>query len=195
MGSSGANPTSSTDDQVVAQEGLDDLADAVVGEAAVEGLDEFGGGEVPDPVAASTAAWPRAIRVWLLPVPAGPMRVRFSLARDPFQGGEVGPGRGGMLLADRSNSSMVLSDGEAGLLAAQPGVAGVAGGDLGLDQGPQQLFGCPALGLRGDQQLGGDAAHAGELEPAQPVARGRRPAAAGVAAVISVPPPIGRSRR
>ena len=38
------------DDQVVAQQGVDDPADAVVGQAAVEGLDEVGGGEVADPV-------------------------------------------------------------------------------------------------------------------------------------------------
>ena len=39
------------DDEVVAEQVLDDPADGVVGQAAVEGLDEFGGGEVPDPVA------------------------------------------------------------------------------------------------------------------------------------------------
>ena len=38
------------DDQVVAQQGVDDPADGVVGQAAVEGLDELGGGEVADPV-------------------------------------------------------------------------------------------------------------------------------------------------
>ena len=38
------------DDQVVAQQGVDDLADGVVGQAAVEGLDQVGGGEVADPV-------------------------------------------------------------------------------------------------------------------------------------------------
>ncbi len=32
------------DDQVVAQLGVDDASDAVVGEAAVEGLDQVGGG-------------------------------------------------------------------------------------------------------------------------------------------------------
>jgi hypothetical protein len=30
---------------------------------------------------AATAAWPRAMRAWLLPVPAGPTRQRFSAAR------------------------------------------------------------------------------------------------------------------
>jgi hypothetical protein len=37
-------------DQIVAQQRIDHFADAVVGQAAVEGFDEFGGGEVADPV-------------------------------------------------------------------------------------------------------------------------------------------------
>ena len=36
------------DDQVDAQQGFDDLADGVVGQAPVEGFDEVGGGEVTD---------------------------------------------------------------------------------------------------------------------------------------------------
>jgi hypothetical protein len=36
---------------VVAQQGVDGLADGVVGQAAVEGLDELGGGQVAGPVA------------------------------------------------------------------------------------------------------------------------------------------------
>ncbi|MDP1821259.1 MAG: hypothetical protein Q8K58_15370 [Acidimicrobiales bacterium] len=39
------------DDQLSAEQLFDDAADAVVGEPAVEGLDELGGGEVADPVA------------------------------------------------------------------------------------------------------------------------------------------------
>ena len=38
------------DDQVVAQQAVDDLADAVVGQTAVEGVDEVGGAVVADPV-------------------------------------------------------------------------------------------------------------------------------------------------
>ena len=37
-------------DEIVAEQGVDDAADGVVGQAAVELLDEFGGGEVADPV-------------------------------------------------------------------------------------------------------------------------------------------------
>jgi hypothetical protein len=39
------------DDQVVAQQAVDEAADGVVGQSAVEGLDEVGGGVVPDAVA------------------------------------------------------------------------------------------------------------------------------------------------
>jgi hypothetical protein len=68
------------EDEVCLEDGFDDAADGVVGEAAVEGLDEFGGGEVADPSAASTAVWPRATRRWLWPVPAGRTSQRFSRA-------------------------------------------------------------------------------------------------------------------
>jgi hypothetical protein len=36
-------------EQVVAEQGLDDLPDAVVGQAPVEGVGQVGRGEVPDP--------------------------------------------------------------------------------------------------------------------------------------------------
>ena len=39
-----------SDDQLVAKQGVDDPADAVVGQSAVVGFDEFGGGQVPDAV-------------------------------------------------------------------------------------------------------------------------------------------------
>ena len=38
------------DDQVVAQQPVDDLSDAVVGHTAVEAVEELGGGVVADPV-------------------------------------------------------------------------------------------------------------------------------------------------
>ena len=51
------------DDEVRAEDVLDDAVGRVVGQAAVEGLDEVGGGEVADSVAASTAATPSATRL------------------------------------------------------------------------------------------------------------------------------------
>src|ERR1019366_9578684 len=44
----GGEPDLVDDDQVVAEQGVDDPSDAVVGQAAVEGLGELGGGEVAD---------------------------------------------------------------------------------------------------------------------------------------------------
>ena len=46
---------------------------------------------------------------------------------------------------------------ERGGLQPGAGVGGVAGADLGLDQGAQQFLGCPPLGLGGEQQLAGRA--------------------------------------
>ncbi len=89
---------------------------------------------------------------WLLPVPAGPIRVRFSLALIHSSEVRVGPGqrrdaaRGQVELRDR------LECREACLLAAQPGVAGVLSRDLDLDQRPQQLLRRPALRLGGGEQ-------------------------------------------
>ena len=47
----GGEPDLVDDDQVGAQDGLDDAADGVVGQAAVEGLHKLGSGEVADLVA------------------------------------------------------------------------------------------------------------------------------------------------
>ena len=81
MSSSGAKPSSSTDDQVVAEQGVDDPADGVVGQAPVEGFDEVGGGEVADPVAGVDGGDAEGESRWDLPVPAGPIRHTFSAAR------------------------------------------------------------------------------------------------------------------
>ena len=66
------------DDEVVAQEALDDPADRVVGEAAVERLDERGGRQIAHLPARTTAASPRPSRMCDLPVPAGPTSTTFS---------------------------------------------------------------------------------------------------------------------
>jgi hypothetical protein len=73
------------EDEVVAEQRVDDPSDAVVREAAVEGLDEVGGAEVADlvpaPMKGWTAATPTPTSRWHLPVPAFPMRQTFSAAR------------------------------------------------------------------------------------------------------------------
>ena len=88
---------------------------------------------------------------------------------DPFQAGEVVEG----WLRDRRACDVELVEGldhgEGGLPHAGAGVGFVAGGDLGFDQGAQELLGVPALRLGGDQQFWGEAAHRGHLQPFQPV--------------------------
>ena len=46
-----------------------------------------------------------------------------------------------------------------------PGVRRVPGGDLGLDEGAEELLGRPPLGFGGEEQLGGEAAHGSQPEP------------------------------
>ena len=70
--------------------------------------------------------------------------------------------------AARSKSPRVLVTGKAALPHPVPGVGLIPGRDLGFDQGAQELLGVPPLGAGGDQEFGGQAAHRGELEPAQP---------------------------
>ena len=78
-----------------------------------------------------------------------------------------------MAAVDRGHGAVELVEGlddrERRGLEPGAGVGGVPGGDLGLDQGAQQLLGCPPLGLRGAQQFRGEVTHRGQLEPAQPV--------------------------
>ena len=61
---------------------------------------------------------------------------------------------------------MVLMTGNAAALSRARVLEASREGDLGFDQGPQHLFGGPALGLGGEQQLRSELAHRGELEPA-----------------------------
>ena len=96
-----------------------------------------------------------------------PDQAQILPGRDPFQRGEVGEGG----LGDGGYAQVEFVQGlghrERGGFEAGPGVGGVAGADLGFDQDAQQLLGCPPLGFRGEQQLGGEAAHRGQLEPPQ----------------------------
>ena len=55
--------------QLVAQQTADDLADGVVGQAAVQRLDQIAGDDVADLQPRSTARTPQPTRAWLLPVP------------------------------------------------------------------------------------------------------------------------------
>ena len=166
MASSGAKPELVDDHEVVAEDGLDDPSDAVVGQAAVEGVDELGGGEVADPMSGVDRGVAERHEHVALAGAGGPDEDRVLRGADPLQRGQVVEGGRGIDEAATSNSSRRLATGK---LAADPGsgVGRVAAGDLRFDEGAQELLRRPALRLGGDQQLGGDAAHRGELQPAQ----------------------------
>jgi hypothetical protein len=86
-----------------------------------------------------------------LPVPARADQGEVLAAADPFQRGEVVERRS----RDRGDRDVELlerlRDGEPRGLAPVGDVGGVPGGDLGLDEGPQELFGAPTLGAGGDE--------------------------------------------
>ena len=174
MSSSGAKPEFVDQDQVVAEQGVDDPADGVVGQAAVEGLDEVGGGEVADPVAGVDGGDPECDEHVGL---AGARRARSGTRSRRH--GSIPGWRGSRTwpagIEEAAHVELVegLGHREPGRPASGAGVGGVAGGDLGLDQGAQQLLGGPALGLGGDQQLGGELGAS-------------RPASAGVSPVVEV---------
>ena len=161
------------DDQVVAEQGVDDLADGVVGQPAVEGFDEIGCGAVLHPVPGGDGGVPEGDQGVRFAGPGGPIKARFALCADPFQarsGSRTWPA--GSTTRRRRSSSMVLVTGNVGGLEPVGGVGGVPGGDLGLDQGAEHLFRGPALGLGGEQHLGGDAAgSAASLSRRSPAAR------------------------
>ena len=114
MSSSGAKPSSSTDDQVVAQQGVDDLADGVVGQAAVEGLDELGGGEVADPVPGVDGGDAERDQDVGLAGAGRPDQADVLRGPDPFQARRGSRrSRCGIEEAATSNSSRVLMTGNA----------------------------------------------------------------------------------
>ena len=157
------------DDQVVAEQGVDDAADGVVGQAAVEGLGQVGGGEVADLVPGLDGGDAEGDQDVALAGAGRADQAQVLGGGDPFQRGEVVQGgRRGWRRRSGPARRGSWSPGTRRFFMPGPGVGGVAGGDLGLDQGAQQLLGCPPLGLRGDQQLGGELPHRGELQPAQP---------------------------
>jgi hypothetical protein len=101
-------------------------------------------------------------------------QTQILVGTDPFEAGQVVERRAG----DRGGGDVELlegfGDGEGGGLEPVAGVGGVAGTDLGIDQGAQQLLRRPALGLGSDQQLRRQGAHRGQLEPPQPSMKVRR---------------------
>src|SRR5690606_5212684 len=146
-------------------EPLDEPPDAVVGESAIEGLDERRGGEVADPEAGPDRGLAEPEQDMAL-AGAGRADEDDVLARpDPLQRREVverrarDRGLGDGELVER------LGDREAGGPAAGPLVRLVAGGDLGLDERTEELVRRPALGSGRHEQLWRELADRAELEP------------------------------
>ena len=73
------------DDQIDAEQGFDDLADGVVGQAAVEGFDEVGGGEVTDLVPGVDRGDTEADQGVRLAGPGGSDNRQILLCPNPFQ--------------------------------------------------------------------------------------------------------------
>ena len=159
------------DDDLGAKDGVDDPTDGVVGQTAVERLDELGGGEVAHPPAGVDRRVAERHEQVALARPRRAEQTRVLLGRDPLEAGQVveRPARhrrGGLVeLLER------LAHREGRRLQPSTGVGHVARGDLGLDQGAQEVLWAPALRLGRDEQLRRELAHGGELQPAQ--ARGQ----------------------
>ena len=118
------------------QQRFDALADGVVREGAIEVFDEVGRGQVLDLEAGGDGGVPERDQGVGFTGPGRADHREVLLRADPLERGEVRPGRG----RDRGRGKVELldrlDDGEPGGLEPGSFVGGVAGGDLGLDQGP-----------------------------------------------------------
>ena len=85
----GGEPDFVDQDEVVAEQVLDDLPDAVVGQAAVEGVGEVGGGEVADPAPGVDGGDAEGDQDVAFPGAGRPDQAQVLRGGDPFQGGEV----------------------------------------------------------------------------------------------------------
>ena len=108
----GSEPDLVDEDEVSAQCLFDDSPDAVVGEAAVEGLDELGGGEVADPPAGVDRGVADGDEQVALAGPGRPDETQVLPRGDPFEAGEVVEVAALTDDALTSNSSRVLVTGK-----------------------------------------------------------------------------------
>jgi hypothetical protein len=123
------------DDEVVAQQGVDDASDGVVGHASVELLDELGGGEVADLVSGRDGGVAERDEQVGLARAGRPDQTKILLLGYPFEAAQVVK-RG---LGHRGHGDLELVQGlddrEPGPAQSVALVGLVAGGDLGLDEG------------------------------------------------------------
>ena len=113
----GCEPDLVADDQVVAEQGVDDPSAAVVGQAPVEGLDQLGGGEVADPVPGLHGGDAERDEQVALAGARRSDQAKVLPGGDPFQAGEVVEGGRVDRGQARSNSSRVLTTGNAAVLS------------------------------------------------------------------------------
>ena len=99
------------DDQVVAAHGFDGFADGVVGDGAVEVLDELDGGEVADLVAGFDGGVSEGDEVVGFAGAGGSDEADVLGSADPFEGDEVVVAGAGIDDSARSNSSRVFTTG------------------------------------------------------------------------------------
>ena len=147
---------------------LDHPADRVVRQSPVQGLDELGGGEVADTAAGVDGVVSEGDEQVALARPGGSHETKILLGGDPLERHQVVE-RG---TRDRRGVDVELVerlfDREGGGGQAASRVRRVARGDLGFDQGAQELLGAPALGLGHHQQFGSEAAYGTEAQAAEP---------------------------
>ncbi len=122
VSSQGCEPEFVDDDEVVAKQVLDEFPHAVVGQTAVEGLDQFGGGEVSDAVTGFDCGDPQCDQGVGLSGAGWSDQADVLRGTDPLQAAEVVEGGG----RDRGSGDIELREpfgnGEGGL--SHPG-AGV----------------------------------------------------------------------
>src|SRR5919106_1651784 len=162
------------DDELGAQQVLDDAADTVVGQAAVERLDELGGGEVADPEAGVDRGVAESYEDVALASAGRADQADVLGGAEPLQGCQVVERRAWDRRRGDVEGLEGLGDREGGGLEPGAGVGRVAGRDLGVDERAEQLLRRPPLRLGGDEQFGGELAHGRELEPPQPRGQVRR---------------------
>ena len=112
--------------------------------------------------------WPRATSRWLFPVPAGPTRQRFSLARIHSRLDRYSKVCCLTEEAATSNSSRVLVTGKAATFIRARALDRSREAISASIEDPQELFGLPALGLSRHQQLGGELPDGREPQAAAP---------------------------
>src|SRR5450830_520908 len=134
------------DDEVSPQQLVDDSSHGVVGQAAVEGLDEVSGDEVASPQSSCDRGKAESQEQMGLPRSGRPDQAEVLPGAHPLQAGQIvegGPGDGGESQVEPFQG---LAHGKGGFFQPTGSVGLVPGSDLGLYQGPQQLLGGPSLG-------------------------------------------------